>query len=82
MAKRKCRACNAALPPSRYFNCKSCVPVLDSVDDDYAYHSTTIENEPISEMEYLCSIPEEHLISVMKKEFDDLEGEVKGLCSD
>lgn len=69
MVKRKCRMCGVSLPKSRYFNCKACIPEMEA-DDDFIYHGGTIEDEPISEMEYLCSIPEEHLNEITRKEIE------------
>lgn len=34
---KKCRSCNSKLEISRYFNCKTCKPVLTFTNEDYIY---------------------------------------------
>jgi hypothetical protein len=51
MVKRKCRLCGVGLPKSRYFNCKTCVPSMDTIDEDFIYHGGVFDDDiSISEM--------------------------------
>lgn len=45
MITRHCRSCKAVLPASRYFNCLTCKPELDDVQDEFIYESPRFDEQ-------------------------------------
>lgn len=55
MSHRKCQDCRAPLAVTRYFECHSCQPSLESIDEDYMYHGASVESRMLDDCDFYSS---------------------------